>query len=160
MLTGISCGAPPTVIDIAPGVVPRYSVDEAARAALTVITGSEELLGRELAPARIVKIGFHPEGTAGGGCHAELSDGRPDPHGRGIGGEWIVWVEGTLVGSGSEIPGGVSGPIETISSLATHGCIALEETASGLRPVNLLAIPCWTRQRLDASFMDGTCGPP
>jgi hypothetical protein len=117
------------------------------------------MLGRSLVPARIVKIGYHPVGTAGGGCHARLSDGRPDPHGRGIGGEWVVWVEGTLVGNGANIPGGVAEEV-TLSSLATRGCIVLEETPAGLRPVNLLAIPCWTREPTDPSFMEGECGPP
>lgn len=155
----IGCESASTIIDIAPGVVPPYSTDEAARAAMTVIDGSEAMLGRSLVPARIVKIGYHPDGTAGGGCQAWRLDGRPDAHGRGIGGEWIVWVEGTLVGNGAAIPGGMNAEV-AMSSLATHGCIALEETRTGLRPANLLAIPCWTREPIDPSFMEGQCGPP
>jgi hypothetical protein len=153
--------APPPVIDVSPGVTPPRPISEAVDAAMTVITGSEAWLGRSLVPARIVKVSYHPDAT--GGAHITLRDGRPDPHGRGMGGAWVVEVEGTLARAtdGAYFPGGLTADTGAgIGQLGSRGWIVLEETRDGLHPNGLLMAPCWTLQPLDASFMDGECPGP
>ena len=142
LLTG--CGAPPGVgpmTRVGPTNDTRPPEEKSGQKMLEEITASEQMLGRVLAPARIIRIQW-----VGAGKRYELRHFDGSTTNGAIGGPgWMVEAVGTFIDDYSS-PG-------QIDALGTHGFHLWSDTGDE----SFGFIPCWTRQPMPPDQLEGQC---
>ena len=133
------------LIVIPPGVVSSQTAADVEGKMLAQIASNERLLGRVLAPARIIRIQLLRDGEP---YPLRRFDGS-NPNGAAVspsgGPGWVVEAVGTFVG--------VDPATGQIDALGTHG-LHLWDDAGG---EGFAFLPCWTRVPTLGDDMEGSC---
>ncbi len=142
---------PEPAVIIPPGVASTQTAEQVAEKMLAAIAANEQVVGRALAPPRIIRIQLLRPGEVysmrrldGTGSLGDLS-----PRGRAPG--WVVEAVGTFID-----PIGRDGGLAT--NIGTHGFRIWGDDGLGAYDW----FPCWVRTSAEfhANEMEGQCAPP
>ena len=165
ILAGCQATTSPTALVATPEVlvaVSAWTAEEVSQRALADIANTERLLGRVLAPARIIRVVLLPPGAE---YHVRQLDGidyLPSTW-TNDGPSWTVEAVGTFASFGMP---GEDGPV---TSAGTHGYFSYVDSGGvsvGDAGGSRMFFPCWFRypQPADTQLggfipMEGTCDP-